>query len=144
MWEIHVVKDACRHCYFADDDVVSKIAMPACLLSKYRNRQFEFLPGPQYNQARSPIAPTLTWNRALFPKSAKALDDARRAKEEQGRKNQEASGRFPESPILQAEEGKKLAETYQEADHSGRIKLLMGVTNLFAERRAAAKDLGVL
>ena len=54
MWEIHVVKDACRHCYFADDDGVSKIAMPACLLSKYRNRQFEFLPGPQDNQARSP------------------------------------------------------------------------------------------
>ena len=70
----------------ANDDVVSKIAMPACLLSKYGNRQLEFLPGPQYNQARSPIAPTLTWNRALFPKSAKALDDARRAKEEQGRK----------------------------------------------------------
>jgi len=30
--------------------------MPACLLSKYcnRNRQLEFLPVPQYNQARSP------------------------------------------------------------------------------------------
>ena len=141
----------------ANDDVVSKIAMPACLLSKYRNRQLEFLPGPQYNQARSPIAPTLTWNRAHFPKSAKALDDARRAapvtpdaafvvehREQGRRKNQEASGRFPESPILQAEEGKKLAETYQEADRSGRIELLMGVTNLLAERQAAAKDLGVL
>ena len=124
----------------------------AKLLSKYRNRQLEFLPaiqpiqprqessGPQYNQARSPIAPTLTWNRALFPKSAKALDDARRAKEEQGRKNQEASGEH----LLTAEEGKKLAETYQEADRSGRIELLMGVTNLLAERRSAAKDLGVL
>ena len=55
IWEIQAdIPVWCRHCYFADDDVVSKIAMPACLLSKYRNRQFELLPGPQYNQARPP------------------------------------------------------------------------------------------